>query len=89
MLPASIAGSVIFYVITNTFSWLTDPGYIKTFGGLFQALTIGLPQFSATPTWMFFRNSLVSDLIFTAVFVGLMRSESTRVREHVALARAT
>ena len=72
LLPASIAGSVVFYVITNAFSWLSDPGYVKNFSGLLQALTTGLPAYSATPTWMFFRNSLVSDLFFTAVFVACM-----------------
>jgi hypothetical protein len=69
LLPASVAGSTIFYVFTNAFAWLTDPGYTKTCGGLLQALTVGLPQFSATPSWMFFRNSLLSDLFFTALFV--------------------
>jgi hypothetical protein len=69
MLPASIAASVVFYVITNVFSWLSDPGYAKTTAGLWQALTIGLPQYGATPAWMFFRNSLLSDLFFTFVFV--------------------
>ena len=72
LLPASIAGSLIFYVVTNSVSWLFDPGYAKNFAGLIQALTIGLPQYSATPTWMFFRNSLVSDLIFTGLFVVCM-----------------
>ena len=69
MLPASIAGSAIFYFVTNVFSWLSDPGYVKNAAGLIQALTTGLPAYSATPTWMFFRNSLLSDLLFTAVFV--------------------
>jgi hypothetical protein len=87
MLPASIFGSLIFYTITNALSWLTDPGYIKNFAGLVQALTIGLPQYSATPTWMFFRNSLVSDLIFTAVFILLIHAESARLRERTILAR--
>jgi hypothetical protein len=72
LLPASLAGSVLFYVITNIFAWLSDPGYVKNFGGLIQALTIGLPQYSATPTWMFFRNSIVSDLLFTGLFVLCM-----------------
>src|SRR5438445_4544958 len=72
LLPASIAGSTIFYLITNTFSWLSDPGYFKTFAGLIQALTVGLPQYSATPTWMFFRNSVLSDLFFTLLFVMCM-----------------
>jgi len=72
LLPASLAGSTLFYVITNVFSWLSEPGYVKNFAGLIQALTIGLPQYSATPTWMFFRNSVVSDLLFTGLFVLCM-----------------
>ena len=72
LLPASLAGSTLFYIITNAFSWLTDPGYAKNFAGLIQALTIGLPQYSATPSWMFFRNSLISDLLFTLLFVLCM-----------------
>ena len=69
LLPACIVGSTFFYVITNAFSWLSDPGYTKNLAGLIQALTIGLPSYSATPSWMFFRNSLISDLLFTLVFV--------------------
>ena len=72
LLPASIAGSTLFYLITNTFSWLSDPGYAKDLAGLTQSLTVGLPQYSATPTWLFFRNSLVSDAIFTCLFVVCM-----------------
>jgi hypothetical protein len=73
VLPASLAGSLLFYSITNAVSWLTDPGYVKNLAGLIQALTVGLPQYSATPTWMFFRNSLVSDLLFTLLFVACMK----------------
>jgi hypothetical protein len=72
IIPASLAGSAIFYAITNAFSWLTDPGYMKNFSGLVQALTVGLPQYGSTPTWMFFRNSLASDLLFTVLFVACM-----------------
>jgi hypothetical protein len=72
LLPASIVGSTIFYVITNTFSWLSDPGYAKNFAGLIQSLTVGLPKYSATPSWMFFRNSIISDLLFTLLFVICM-----------------
>ena len=72
VVPASLAGSVLFYAITNAFSWLSDPGYLKNFAGLITSLSVGLPQYSATPTWMFFRNSLVSDLLFTLLFVTCM-----------------
>jgi hypothetical protein len=72
LLPASIVASLIFYLVTNSISWLYDPGYAKNFAGLIQSLTVGLPQYSATPSWMFFRNSLVSDLLFTLLFVICM-----------------
>src|SRR6059058_135355 len=89
LLPASIAGSLIFYVVTNSVSWLFDPGYAKNFAGLIQALTIGLPQYSATPTWMFFRNSVVSNLFFALLFVlciNLGRNfERARARERFAV----
>lgn len=86
MLPASIAASLIFYVVTNTFSWMTDPGYMKNFAGLLQSLTTGLPQYSATPTWMFFRNSLFSDLFFTALFVVCMSFGASPERSRAAAA---
>jgi hypothetical protein len=73
LLPASIVASIIFYVVTNTVSWVFDPGYVKNLGGLLQALTVGLPAYSATPTWMFFRNSILSDLLFTGLFVLCMK----------------
>lgn len=84
LLPASFAGSVIFYVITNVFSWLSDPGYVKNFAGLIQALTVGLPAYSATPSWMFFRNSLASDLFFTALFVVCMTFGRSPARARAA-----
>jgi len=87
LLPASIVGSTIFYVITNAFSWLSDPGYAKNLAGLIQALTVGLPQYSATPSWMFFRNSLLSDLVFTLLFIVCMSlgrsTERSRARTAV------
>ena len=86
IVPASLAGSTIFYAITNFFSWLTDPGYVKNFAGLVQALTIGLPQYGA-PTWIFFRNSLVSDLFFTLLFVVCMRWSDAPARQSLPVAR--
>ena len=78
LLPASLGCSALFYAITNAFSWVTDPGYVKNFAGLIQSLTVGLPEYSATPSWMFFRNSLVSDLLFTALFVVCMNLGRSR-----------
>lgn len=70
LLIASAAGATGFYLVTNTVSWLTAPEYAKTAAGWIQAVTIGLPGYP--PAWMFFRNSLVSDLAFTLLFVGCL-----------------
>ena len=70
VLGASLVGSIAFYVITNTGSWLAEPMYAKTAAGWWQALVSGLPGYP--PTLTFFRNSLLSDLFFTALFVGCM-----------------
>jgi hypothetical protein len=75
ILPASLLGSLIFYVVTNTSSWLTWPGYSRTFAGWLQALTTGLPGYP--PTWMFFRSTLLSDLLFTTLFVLCMAATTS------------
>lgn len=69
-LSASVMGSTAFYLVTNTISWMTNPGYTKTLAGLWQALTVGLPGYP--PTWMFFRNSLISDSCFAMAFLGCL-----------------
>jgi hypothetical protein len=87
LLPASVAASLIFYVVTNSVSWIYDPGYGKNFAGLIQSLTVGLPEYSATPSWMFFRNSLISDLVFTFLFVVCMNVGRIRERSRPRAAR--
>jgi len=85
LLPASLAASLIFYVATNTVSWMFDPAYAKNVAGFIQAQTTGHPAYAATPTWMFFRNTALSDLLFTALFVACMHlgrsSERSRAAE--------
>ena len=65
-----LAGSTIFYFGTNSLCWLQEPAYAKSFAGWWQCMTLGLPGFP--PTWVFFRNSLFSDLIFTGIFTAVM-----------------
>jgi hypothetical protein len=62
-------GAVIFYLVTNTLSWLQDPAYAKTISGWIQALTTGRPDWHPT-TWQMFRNTLTSGGLFTALFAG-------------------
>ena len=89
LLPASILGSIIFYLIANTFSWLSEPGYARNFSGFIQAQTVGLPAYSSTPTWMFFRNAILSDLFFTLLFVVCMNfgRQTSRARAGASLPR--
>jgi hypothetical protein len=70
LLGASFIGSIIFFVITNTGSWLFEPGYAKTAAGWVQAMTTGLPNYPST--WWFYRYTLISDLFFTFLFVMCM-----------------
>lgn len=76
LLGASLAGSLLFFVISNTGSWLYEPAYAKTFAGWTQALTTGLPGFPST--WWFYRHTLLGDLFFTALFVACMKLQAGR-----------
>lgn len=71
ILGGTLAASVIFYLVTNTGSWLGLPGYPRSFEGWVQAMTTGLPGYP--PTWSFLRNSLTGDLLFAAFFVAVER----------------
>jgi hypothetical protein len=72
LLGGGLLGAVLFYLITNTASWLNDPAYAKTVAGWIQALTVGRPDYHPT-TLEFFRNTLLSGGLFTALFVGAVK----------------
>lgn len=85
LVGASIGSSLLFYVITNTGSWIANAAYAKTFAGWTQALTTGLPGFP--PTWWFLRNTLLSDLLFTLLFAGCMALQARKSPALVASPR--
>lgn len=59
---ASLAASISFFLISNGMVWLVwHDMYPRTFNGLMMSYVAGLP---------FFRNTVVSDLFFSAVFFG-------------------
>ena len=76
LLGGGILGALLFYLITNTASWFFNPFQNpeyqnKSLLSLILALTkgtAGWPQ-----TWEFFRNTLMSGGLFTALFVGAMK----------------
>ncbi|MEZ5387221.1 MAG: DUF6580 family putative transport protein [Prosthecobacter sp.] len=82
-----IGCGVGFYLITNTVSWFADPGYVKNLAGWVQAMTTGLPNF--VPTYLFLRNSLVSDLGFSLLLLAAYNTEaSVRRQKSIPLLRS-
>ncbi|MED5453170.1 MAG: DUF6580 family putative transport protein [Verrucomicrobiota bacterium] len=71
----TLIGALLFYLVSNTVSWMSNPSYVKSFAGWIQALTVGLPGFP--PTWVFGLKSLLGTGLFTGLFAGAMKlSES-------------
>lgn len=56
------SSSVFFYVTTNFAVWLTSGMYAHTWAGLVNCYVMAIP---------FFRNTLLSDAIYTAALFGL------------------
>ncbi|HUS33718.1 MAG TPA: DUF6580 family putative transport protein [Verrucomicrobiae bacterium] len=71
LVGGGFASAIIFYIVTNTASWMWDPAYKKDLLGWLQALTIGTPGFP--PTITFLLNSLISGGLFTGLFAGAMK----------------
>ena len=67
----TLIGAPLFYLVSNTVSWLVNPVYAKTIAGWVQALTVGLPGFP--PTWVFGLKSLLGTGLFTGLFAGAMK----------------
>ncbi|TAN57157.1 hypothetical protein EPN15_05115 [Patescibacteria group bacterium] len=59
---ATLAGSVLFFLITNFAVWAFGSMYPHTLAGLLACYAAGLP---------FFRGTLLGDIFFTAAFFGL------------------
>ena len=56
---ASFFSSILFFLVTNFGVWLSGGLYPKTLGGLHQSYLMALP---------FFRNTILSDLLYTFSF---------------------
>ena len=67
----TLFGALLFYLVSNSVSWMVNPAYAKTIAGWVQALTVGLPGFP--PTWMFGIKTLLGTGLFTGLFAGAMK----------------
>lgn len=54
----ALASAVIFFIVTNFGAWISHDMYPRTIEGLLQAYIAGIP---------FFKNTLISNLLFAAV----------------------
>ncbi len=61
-LPTSLAGTTIFYVVTNYAVWQFGTWYPRTFAGLVECMASGLP---------FVKNSFAGDLMYTFVLFSV------------------
>jgi hypothetical protein len=69
LLAGSLAAAVLFHLITNGAAWLGNPAYAKSLTGLWQSLWTGAPT-DVLPTWVFLRNTLAANLIFTGLVLA-------------------
>ena len=67
----TLFGALLFYLVSNSVSWMVNPAYAKTIAGWVQALTVGLPGFP--PTWVFGLKTLLGTGLFTGLFAGAMK----------------
>jgi hypothetical protein len=58
---ATVAGAILFFVLTNFGVWLADALYPKTSTGLVECYIAGIP---------FFWNTLLSDLFYSVLLFG-------------------
>ena len=63
-----MGAAVLFYVVTNSGSWLLSPQYSKTWAGFLQAQTVGIPG-PFPPAWAFLRGSVTAGLLFAGLFL--------------------
>lgn len=73
LIGGTLVAAIAFYALTNTVSFLSDPRYVKTWEGYAQAMWTGVPGSPYPPTWVFFRNSLCANTLFTILFVVTLR----------------
>lgn len=75
LLGGGLLGAILFYLVSNTAAWLfnpfRNPEYTPNLAGWIIALTKGTGGYPQT--WEFFRNTLLSGGLFTALFAGTWR----------------
>jgi hypothetical protein len=71
IVSASVLSSVLFFLLTNFASWLSNGMYPQTFAGLMQAYVAGLAFFNNGAYGLsFFMNEIAGALFYNGLFFG-------------------
>lgn len=81
LIGGGLLGAVVFYLLSNTASWLQNPEYVKSISGWIQALTVGTSGWPET--WKFFSNTLLSGGLFTAFIAAAFKMQPESATEEV------
>jgi len=76
ILGSSIFSALIFFFLTNLAVWAFTPWYAKTFSGIIQCYTMALP---------FFRNTLLGNIFYVAVFFGAYELVGILIKKNIKL----
>lgn len=72
VLLGAAGAAVAFYFLSNTVTFLASSLYPKSLDGFVQAQWSGPSGYG--PTWVFLRNSLAANILFTAIFLAARQS---------------
>jgi len=70
-----VGSSVFFFIVTNFAVWITSGMYAHTLAGLQQCFVMALP---------FFRNTLLSDVLYSGILFGLYELATKSYKSEVA-----
>jgi len=69
IIASAFGASVIFFIVSNFGVWFSGTMYSKDFAGLMTCYTAGIP---------FFKNTIASDLIYSALLFGAFELSTRR-----------
>jgi len=75
----TLAGSILFFIVTNFAVWAFTPLYSKTVIGLVQCFYMAIP---------FFRNTMAGDLFYVGIFFGLYELVALALKKRVPVKKS-
>ncbi len=79
VVAASLVSSLLFYTVTNFFTWMGSAFYPQTLSGLATCFAAGIPFYNNEITGSFFLNQFAGDLFFSGILFGTHALVSRRI----------